>query len=294
MRQVVFGVPALGEELDYAGGRVGAEERAFRPAHDFHAGEPGGGEAGQVDLAAGIVHRDAIDQQQHGRGLAAPVVHGGQAARPAAASHLQSRNLAQHVAEWRVALRQQVVGSDHGGGGAGFLDRGFAPGRRNDHALAAAFEGELDARRRVGNQIDLFCFKARGRNGGPAGAGLGQRKMPVGAGFSRAARTRNARARNRPSGRIEYHPLGGAGHGRGEEEKGNERLDVPHETFSHETFFSSARNRSPDSRQRLEPVCQGCAAFPLDAVTVAASFCRSQLRGSGGISPPSRAFLASW
>ncbi len=64
VRNGVLGIAVLGEELDDAGGGLRAEERAFGTAHHFHAIEAFGGEILQVELAAWIVERDAVEQDQ--------------------------------------------------------------------------------------------------------------------------------------------------------------------------------------------------------------------------------------
>ncbi len=50
MRDGVFGVAVFGEQLNHARGGFGAEERAFRTAHNFHALQTFGGEILQMQF----------------------------------------------------------------------------------------------------------------------------------------------------------------------------------------------------------------------------------------------------
>src|SRR5205823_5135992 len=76
---------AVGEDLYDAGHGVGAVERALRAVDDLDLIDVVEGEIGIIEVAAGVVHGRAIDEQFAEAGIAAVEENGREAADPAGA-----------------------------------------------------------------------------------------------------------------------------------------------------------------------------------------------------------------
>src|SRR5262249_48824134 len=62
---------AMRKELQHAGHRIGAVDRALRAANQFDARDVVGGQIGEVVRSSGLVHRNAVNQDLRVIGFAA-------------------------------------------------------------------------------------------------------------------------------------------------------------------------------------------------------------------------------
>ena len=100
------------EELDDAGHRVGAIEHARWAAHDLDAIEVVGAERGEVECAAGVVHRHAVDEHLGELALAAANEQRGRAAVRAGLHDGHAGHLAQRVGHGGDAFTPQLLARD--------------------------------------------------------------------------------------------------------------------------------------------------------------------------------------
>ncbi len=110
MRNDVLGIAVFGEELDHAGGRFGAEQRALGSAHHFHAVETFRGDVLQVQLAAWIVERHAVEQDQRAGVIGAAREYFGQRSRRAILDRLAGReSRAARRRAWEIGALRAVA-----------------------------------------------------------------------------------------------------------------------------------------------------------------------------------------
>ena len=205
MGYVAFGIAAACEHLHDGGGSFRAEQDALGRAHHFDAVHRAGSQVGEVDLAAGIVQGDAVEQYQSAGALRAARVDGGEAALASVSRYGQARHFAEHVQhQGKFALREIGPGDD-GDRNAGFLDRGLRSRGRHDDALAQASYLERDASFAGALDPGSCAVEARGGYRSVAVGGVGNGETPVGAGSGCFPGALDARAGNALTGSVQYH-----------------------------------------------------------------------------------------
>ena len=97
MGNLRFRIAVAGEHLDHGAGPFGSEQHAFRPAHDFHAVEPGGGQVREIERPARFGDGHAIEQNQRSVGVASARKQRSQSAVLSGLHHVDARHVAQQV-----------------------------------------------------------------------------------------------------------------------------------------------------------------------------------------------------
>src|SRR5208337_122136 len=111
-------ITAMGEELDHAGDGIAAVERALRAADDFDLVNIFGGEAGEIDAAAGRIDGRAVHQHLGEIGIPAVQENGGGASgRAGAVDGDAGRELQQLRQRRGLTFVYDLAGNDIGGRG---------------------------------------------------------------------------------------------------------------------------------------------------------------------------------
>ncbi len=178
---LALGVAAAREQLDDGGRRFRSEQHAFWRAHHFNAIQRARCEIGEIDVAAGIVHRHAVQQHQSGGTLRSASVHGRQAAVAPVSRHRQPGHFAQDVRHRRELALGQVGTRDDRCRDTGFFDRGFRARGRHNNTLAQPAHRQRDASFTGRADAGLDAFKTGGGNRGIARRDAGNAEAAVGA-----------------------------------------------------------------------------------------------------------------
>ena len=211
------------EDLDDAAHRVGAVERGRRAPHDLDALHVVGGERGEVEGPARLVHAHAVDQDLHVVRLASPQKERGDGAERAAPRQRRARNLAQGVGhvfdagpfqlgpveDGRVGGRgpfglRQPVGGDHQP-----LQVGRSLGGNGQDRASHGDGNGAKARSGRGSKRCGRGGKTCGRAGNAGGSSTAHVGSPLPRGRKRRCHRTRARFGRRPSP-----PRGGAEKGR--------------------------------------------------------------------------------
>jgi hypothetical protein len=136
VRDLRFDVAVLGEHLNHGAGGFGAIEGAFRSAHDFNAIKAGGGEMGEVEIAAGVSDGDAVEQDHGGIAIASAGVEIGESAVAAGLDDGHAGNVAKKILDEGKLACGEIGGGEDVGGDAGFFHRDGGSGGGDEHAVA--------------------------------------------------------------------------------------------------------------------------------------------------------------
>ncbi len=135
VRMRIHWVGAFREELDHTRHRIRSVERRKRAAHDFDAIQVVGREVAEVERAARLVDRNAVDHHLVVVALAAADEERRHAAGRARANDHRARRRAQKIRDERLAPRLEILGGKHGRRCPDLAGRRFGPGRGDDHGF---------------------------------------------------------------------------------------------------------------------------------------------------------------
>ena len=138
------------EQLDHAPHRVGAEQGGVGAAHDLDAVQVLGRQVAEIEAAAGLVERHAVEQHLVVVALAAANEERRQRAGRAAPNHHGAGRRHQHVGDERLLPPLQVFRREDSRAGADLTGGRLGPRRRHDHRFVDRRDGELDAQRLSG------------------------------------------------------------------------------------------------------------------------------------------------